>query len=879
MTMLADKTGGMGSVTFYYRRYGTDAQVDWKVEYSTDDGANWTQIGSSFTAPASDVVQTFNQTVNVTGDVRLRIKRATESGASNNRLNIDDITITDYAGGGNFPPSISNIVQTPAEDIESTTTVSVSADVTDSDGTVDLVELHWGTATGTYPNTINMSLDEGDTYAADSDIPAQTDGTTVYYVIYAEDDDEDSSTSTEQSYTVTDPATTTIPYSEAFDTGLGDCYVYTVSGAKPWYYYSQSATANAYNGSFPEEHWLVLPGINFNNYSNERMIFNNYVRYGSIDENNYLKLFYSTDYYGIGSPVSRATWTEITFNQPTTGSVGSTELSASSGVLNLSSISGTSVYLAFKYYSNGSPSQWRVDDISIYEASSLITVNLSTLSDFTYDVGSGPSTEKTFTVSGADLENDITIYAPTDYEISESTGTGFTNSIVLEQAKGDVSETTIYVRLKAGLSIGTYNDEIINITSDPAVDKTVTCSGEVRPVTTSLSPGDLAIVAFQVDTPDQFSFVLLTDVLEGTEIVFTDNGWTDTNTFYSGEGYVTWTAPAGGVAKYTVVTITAGTPWTATIGSVSTSGSIALATAGDQLIAFQGETSSPTLLYCISSTPWVTSGTIGSNTTYLPTGLVDGYTAIDFSTEYDDQYYNIVPFAGTDDQILYSIGNEANWTFSNTWLSIPDWEFLLPVELSSFSAVVTADYFVMLHWTTQSETNVQGYYIYKSTANSLAGALQIPSLITATNTSQEASYSFLDQDVSNGTYYYWLQNLDLDGNFDFHGPVSVVVNNEEQDTPPLIPTVTQLLDAYPNPFTPQTRIGYTMKAAGQARIDIYNNKGQLIRSFDQNHGKAGYFNVIWDGRDANGKPVSSGIYCYRMTSGKYTSSKKVVLMK
>ncbi len=97
MTMLADKSGGVGTITFKYRRYGTDFQVDWKVEYSTDGGTTWTQAGSSFTAPDDDVVQTFSAIVNQPGNVRIRIKRATENGAANRRLNVDDIEITDYS--------------------------------------------------------------------------------------------------------------------------------------------------------------------------------------------------------------------------------------------------------------------------------------------------------------------------------------------------------------------------------------------------------------------------------------------------------------------------------------------------------------------------------------------------------------------------------------------------------------------------------------------------------------------------------------------------------------------------------------------------------------------------------------------------------------
>jgi hypothetical protein len=48
MTMLENKTSGLGTLSFYYRRYATDAQVDWKVEYSIDNGSSWMQIGSVF---------------------------------------------------------------------------------------------------------------------------------------------------------------------------------------------------------------------------------------------------------------------------------------------------------------------------------------------------------------------------------------------------------------------------------------------------------------------------------------------------------------------------------------------------------------------------------------------------------------------------------------------------------------------------------------------------------------------------------------------------------------------------------------------------------------------------------------------------------------
>jgi hypothetical protein len=96
MTMTSNKANGIGNISFNYRRYGTDAQVAWRVEYSTDNGATWTQAGSDFTAPASNDVQAFSSDINVTGNARIRIIHASGGASSNRRLNIDDLTISDF---------------------------------------------------------------------------------------------------------------------------------------------------------------------------------------------------------------------------------------------------------------------------------------------------------------------------------------------------------------------------------------------------------------------------------------------------------------------------------------------------------------------------------------------------------------------------------------------------------------------------------------------------------------------------------------------------------------------------------------------------------------------------------------------------------------
>jgi flagellar hook assembly protein FlgD len=96
---------------------------------------------------------------------------------------------------------------------------------------------------------------------------------------------------------------------------------------------------------------------------------------------------------------------------------------------------------------------------------------------------------------------------------------------------------------------------------------------------------------------------------------------------------------------------------------------------------------------------------------------------------------------------------------------------------------------------------------------------------------------------------------------------------------PAIPVVTSLNNAYPNPFNPNTTISYSMADAGNARIDIYNLRGQILRSFERDHANAGNYSFNWDGKDASGNFVGSGIYLYRMTSGNYSATKKLILSK
>ena len=98
ISMLQDWTNGLTRLAFNYARYGTDGQVPWQVQLSTNSGSSWVDAGATFTAGTEPAAFTFY--TNLQGKVRIKIKQATGTGTSNRRMNIDDITLTGYVAGG-----------------------------------------------------------------------------------------------------------------------------------------------------------------------------------------------------------------------------------------------------------------------------------------------------------------------------------------------------------------------------------------------------------------------------------------------------------------------------------------------------------------------------------------------------------------------------------------------------------------------------------------------------------------------------------------------------------------------------------------------------------------------------------------------------------
>ncbi len=107
--------------------------------------------------------------------------------------------------------------------------------------------------------------------------------------------------------------------------------------------------------------------------------------------------------------------------------------------------------------------------------------------------------------------------------------------------------------------------------------------------------------------------------------------------------------------------------------------------------------------------------------------------------------------------------------------------------------------------------------------------------------------------------------------------ILIITDTEGEDN--LIPAVTKLVGNYPNPFNPETSVKFNTAEDSNVKITIFNIKGQKVTTLVNEVMPAGIHSVSWNGNDDNGRSVTSGVYFYTMETGKYHTTKKMMLLK
>jgi hypothetical protein len=197
------------------------------------------------------------------------------------------------------------------------------------------------------------------------------------------------------------------------------------------------------------------------------------------------------------------------------------------------------------------------------------------------------------------------------------------------------------------------------------------------------------------------------------------------------------------------------------------------------------------------------------------------------------------------------------------------------VDLASLDAVPRDDY-IEVSWTTANEIDNAGFNVRRGLSPSGAMSKINKEPIAAQGDALKGGvYAFRDYDVDpNVTYYYWLEDVDVNGNIAMHGPVSAKIASIVSKPVRLV-----LDQNAPNPFGAATDIRFGLPTAGDVVLAIYNPMGQRVSTMVQEYRPAGYHVVSWDGTNDHGLPVSGGIYYYRLEAAGQTQIRKMVYLK
>ncbi|HET6272649.1 MAG TPA: T9SS type A sorting domain-containing protein, partial [Bacteroidota bacterium] len=182
---------------------------------------------------------------------------------------------------------------------------------------------------------------------------------------------------------------------------------------------------------------------------------------------------------------------------------------------------------------------------------------------------------------------------------------------------------------------------------------------------------------------------------------------------------------------------------------------------------------------------------------------------------------------------------------------------------------------VLLMWGTISETNNYGFFVQQSVAMPSSFA-DVPNSFVAGHgtTIVPQNYSWIHYNVSPGTFYYRLKQIDLDGSLHYTDAVEVVVGSLTGAGEQNVPRVFSLSQNYPNPFNPSTLIRYTLAKESSVSLKVYNTLGQEVVVLAEGLQEAGEYQVQLDAAH-----LASGTYLYRLSTDDFTSSRKLIVLR
>lgn len=137
-------------------------------------------------------------------------------------------------------------------------------------------------------------------------------------------------------------------------------------------------------------------------------------------------------------------------------------------------------------------------------------------------------------------------------------------------------------------------------------------------------------------------------------------------------------------------------------------------------------------------------------------------------------------------------------------------------------------------------------------------------------------------ELATGDYFWRVRSQNVAGEFSARSPVStftVAGSAVDVETEPEVPGTFALHANYPNPFNPTTRILFDVPASQQVTITVYDVLGRTVQTLVNDVLASGRHEISWNGRDAAGQTVASGVYVYQMKAGNFVQARTMLLLK
>ena len=173
---------------------------------------------------------------------------------------------------------------------------------------------------------------------------------------------------------------------------------------------------------------------------------------------------------------------------------------------------------------------------------------------------------------------------------------------------------------------------------------------------------------------------------------------------------------------------------------------------------------------------------------------------------------------------------------------------------------------IEVSWTLSEADEAAAFHVLRS-----AGGDGFAALVSVAISRDALAFSIIDRGVEPGTTYrYRVDVVDASGS-------RALFETDAISTPAMPLTLHQ---NHPNPFNPSTTVSYYLPEASVVTLEVYDSSGRLVtRLADHEKQEKGTHSVGWRGRDAQGRTVSSGVYFYRLQSGKEILSRKMILLR